>query len=151
MKIPILSLVVLVGIIFESCGVSVKKELKKAEEMKVRAYQNDTTSEVVDWETFNNEARLAIKEREAQIEEVQSDILEISKEKQNKAQKVLDTLAQKNKKLKLRLVEVNAKLKANMEQSNVSQEIIKITFEKAFVQDMNELLRNLETFWNNKY
>ena len=101
----------------------------------------------VSWQVFYNNAQVAIKEREFQIEELRKEILTDRKKEQQKRITTLDSLEQKKNSLKTRLAYFNTKLKATLGSINESDKVLKTTFENAFVKDMNELLAGLRDFW----
>ena len=113
--------------------------------------KNDTEtsrdSQKVSWQVFYNNAQVAIKEREFQIEELRKEILTDRKKEEQKRITTLDSLEQKKNSLKTRLAHFNTKLKATLGSINESDKVLKTTFENAFVKDMNELLAGLRDFW----
>ena len=113
--------------------------------------KNDTEisrdSQKVSWQVFYNNAQIAIKEREFQIEELRKEILTNRKKEEQKRITTLDSLEQKKNSLKTRLAHFNTKLKATLGSINESDKVLKTTFENAFVKDMNELLAGLRDFW----
>ncbi|WP_179338448.1 hypothetical protein [Winogradskyella ludwigii] len=113
--------------------------------------KNDTEtsrdSQKVSWQVFYNNAQIAIKEREFQIEELRKEILTDRKKEEQKRITTLDSLEQKKNSLKTRLAHFNTKLKATLGSINESDKVLKTTFENAFVKDMNELLAGLRDFW----
>ncbi|TYB79505.1 hypothetical protein [Bizionia myxarmorum] len=127
----------------EEPNVNLNKVIKESqEEIKATAK--------VDWEKFNKDSQIAIKERQIQIEELRGEISEISNKEQQKLTSILDSLDHKNKNLKERLAQINKKLKTNMEHLNESDEVLKIAFESTFVHEMNELIAGIRDFWKNK-
>jgi FtsZ-binding cell division protein ZapB len=113
--------------------------------------KNDTEisrdSQKVSWQVFYNNAQVAIKKREFQIEELRKEILTNRKKEEQKRITTLDSLEQKKNSLKTRLAHFNTKLKATLGSINESDKVLKTTFENAFVKDMNELLAGLRDFW----
>jgi len=164
MKIKMLSFTIIVfisGIISIGCGTTTTKNSKLAtintKEAKehVNQVRKESQEELnarakVDWETFNEESQTAIKERELQIETLRLKISKINKEEAQKFTSALDTLEDKKNSLKERLAQINKNIKANMKDLNASDEVIKRAFERAFVQDMNELIAGIRNFWKNK-
>ncbi|WP_405572639.1 hypothetical protein [Winogradskyella sp. Asnod2-B02-A] len=161
MKLWILALTIIgfmLGTILVSCGVSSKRniisEQKNIKEVnnnlklkKTNTQKQIKVTEKVDWEEFNKDAQIAIKERESQIEEIRKEILIIRKNEQQKFNTALDALEQKKNNLKKSLADINKKLKTNLNNVNESDKVLKTAFEHAFVNDMNALLVGLRDFW----
>jgi len=149
------------GIISISCGTTktknsnlTKEHTKEAEEFvnqeRKKSKEELNASIKSDWETFNKESQTAIQERELQIETLRLKISKINKEEAQKFTSALDTLEYKKNSLKERLAQINKNIKANIKDLNASDEVIKKAFERAFVQDMNELIAGIRDFWKNK-
>ncbi|WP_452231698.1 hypothetical protein [Lacinutrix sp. MEBiC02595] len=159
MKAKLLSsavLVFLIGIGSIGCSSTTKKNLKVANEnrkdtkLTVNRVRKDSSKVIktiakVDWDKFKKDAQIAVKQREIQIEDLKREISVISEEDQ-KCRIAIDTLEQKKNSLKGRLLQINKKFKADMEHLNENDEAIKITFEKSFVHDMNELIMSIRDF-----
>ena len=161
MKLWILALTIIgfmLGTILVSCGVSSKRNII-SEQKNIKEVNNDLklrqtntqkeikVTEKVDWEEFNKDAQIAIKERESQIEELRKEILINRKKEQQKFNTTLDSLERKKNSLKTNLTRINKKLKTNLDNINESDKVLKSAFENAFVKDMNELLAGLRDFW----
>jgi|GEM_PF-3859314 len=153
--------VLLAGVISASCSAVTKKDkkivLENSKETETFSNQLENTSqedttltEEVDWRKFYKASLIELNERKVQLEQIRGAISQTSKEKQRRLNRALDSLDQKYSDLKMRLVQMNTRLKVNMEHMTDSQELIKIAFERAFVRDMNELLAELKKLNKNK-
>ncbi|WP_340155875.1 hypothetical protein [uncultured Winogradskyella sp.] len=125
------------------CGSVAKKDTDSSRDSQ----KEIKVTEKVDWEEFNKDAQIAIKERESQIEELRKEILINRKKEQQKLNTTLDSLERKKNNLKKNLTRINKKLKTNLDNINESDNVLKSAFENAFVKDMNELLAGLRDFW----
>ena len=143
--------------VFKSCKKPVKKDINAIEDNIEEAAQNlgkaakQTQEEIktdieADWEKFRSESEIAIDNTETEIKSLREKIAIAGNQEREELKEGLDTLEQKNKKLKERLAERSRKFKENLIEFNETAKEKQEEFEREFQHDIKELgaaLKNL--------
>lgn len=139
----------MVLVLFSSCREKLeKKHIEDSEEnleVVVKETKDDIKTTVKkDWEKFKNESELVIKNTENRVTELRDKISKFDKKEQEKLHKTLDSLEQKNTRLKERLAQRAHEFKEDLIVFNTSTKEKEQKFEQEVKHDIDEIKKALK-------
>ena len=117
------------GMALTNCGEASKKD----------ASEEARTAEKANWEIFNAESEIALKNTEIKIKELRDKIAISSQNGQESLIKELDSVEQKHKKLKEKLAERRRKFEENLIEFSEATNEKEHKFRKEFKRDLQEI------------
>ncbi|WP_281542238.1 hypothetical protein [Maribacter aestuarii] len=113
-----------------------------------RQSQEDIEIEMkAEWEKFRSESEVAIDNTGTEIQVLRDKIAIVGKKESEGLNKELDTLEQRNKRLKERLAERSRRFKENLVEFNEAAKEKQGKFQREFQHDMKELGSALKNFF----